>query len=261
MNSRTKRFLPRKIERKKHPDYTKLEEFDSIIRDAFEMGRKLSSKRAADNRAEKYLPCAYQGQTEKKRREVLRRSLADIMPRFIEKYKGQIDPYEAMLSWIELNAPMVVSYTKLEQRYHVLFGAAFLLGAKKTLARRIAGACVLLPGIVLLVVFRSHPAVKGNIAEMAVYTAALAFMVASSFGQGRLIRAGAVLLAATGVTVFCGLAAGASWMTHAAGLALYYSGMVCLSLGTLDGMKVPVLSDRAQRKKQLKKERDADKLG
>ena len=123
MNSRTKRFLPRKIERKKHPDYTKLEEFDSIIRDAFEMGRKLSSKRAADNRAEKYLPYAYQGQTEKKRREVLRRSLADIMPRFIEKYKGQIDPYEAMLSWIELNAPMV-SYTKLEQRYHVLFGAA-----------------------------------------------------------------------------------------------------------------------------------------
>lgn len=144
---------------------------------------------------------------------------------------------------------------------NVLFGAAFLLGAKKTLARRIAGACVLLPGVVLLAVFRSHPAVKGNIAEMAVYTAALAFMVASSFGQGRLIRAGAVLLAATGVTVFCGLAAGASWMTHAAGLALYYSGMVCLSLGTLDGMKVPVLSDRAQRKKQLKKERDADKLG
>ena len=123
MNSRTKRFLPQKIGRKKRPDCTKPEEFDSIIRDAFDFGRKLSSKRAADNWAEKYLPYAYQGQVEKKRREVLRRSLADIMPRFTEKYKGPIDPYEAMLSWIELNAPMV-SYTKLEQRYHVLFGAA-----------------------------------------------------------------------------------------------------------------------------------------
>ena len=49
----------------------KPEEYDSIIRDTFDFGRKLSSKRAADNRAEKYLPYAYQGQIEKKRKEVL----------------------------------------------------------------------------------------------------------------------------------------------------------------------------------------------
>lgn len=80
LKCRTKRFLPQKIERKKRLGFMKPEEYDSIIRGTFDFGRKLSSKRAADNRAEKYLPYAYQGQIEKKRKEVLHRSLADLYP-------------------------------------------------------------------------------------------------------------------------------------------------------------------------------------
>ncbi len=127
MSSRTKRFLPKKIERKAPPPLTKPEEFDSVIRESFDFSRKISRKHAADVKTDNYLSYAYQGQIERYRKEVLRRSLPRMVKMLQERYcgqeNGQMDLNDVLLSWIELNAPMA-SYTKMEQQSHVLFAAA-----------------------------------------------------------------------------------------------------------------------------------------
>ena len=121
MSSRTKRFLPHKIERTKYTPRTKPEDFDSAIRESFDFSRKLCRKRAASIAEEKYLSDTYQGQIEKRRKEALRNSLIDMMER--QHARTAMHPEDVAVSWIELNAP-IASYTKMERQFHVLFAAA-----------------------------------------------------------------------------------------------------------------------------------------
>ena len=160
MSSRTKRFLPNKITRNNRPLRTKPEDFDSVIRESFDFSRKLCRKRAASVAEEKFLTDTYQGQIEKRRKEVLRRGLIAMMERQSERlngikgddskgsnsgnryggnsnssnsgggnsngsnsFTGSMPPEDIAVSWIELNAPMA-SYTKMERQFHVLFAAA-----------------------------------------------------------------------------------------------------------------------------------------
>ena len=118
MSSRTQRFLPTKIQRSRHAPRTKPEQYDEVIREAFDFSRKISKKSAFDKEADHFIRETYQGHIEKRRKAALRRSLADVLQR-----KTSMDPEDAAIAWIELNAPMA-SYTKMEQQSHVLFAAA-----------------------------------------------------------------------------------------------------------------------------------------
>ena len=121
MSSRTKRFLPQKIERNTHAACTKPEEFDSVIRESFDFSRKICRKRAAGVSEEKFLNDPYQGQIEKRRKKALRNSLIAMMER--QQARTTMHPEDVAISWIDLNAP-VASYTKMEREFHVLFAAA-----------------------------------------------------------------------------------------------------------------------------------------
>ena len=118
MSSRTQRFLPTKIQRSRHAPRTKPDQYDDVIREAFDFSRKISKKSAFDKEADHFISETYQGHIEKRRKAALRRSLADVLQR-----KTSMDPEDAAIAWIELNAPMA-SYTKMEQQSHVLFAAA-----------------------------------------------------------------------------------------------------------------------------------------
>jgi len=104
-----------------------------VIREAFDFSRKISKKSAFDREADHFIRETYQGYIEKRRKAALRRSLNDILQRKAPTDKKdaatpnhrhiQLDPEDAAIAWIELNAPMA-SYTKMEQQSHVLFAAA-----------------------------------------------------------------------------------------------------------------------------------------
>lgn len=118
MSSRTQRFLPTKIQRNRHAPRTKPDQYDEVIREAFDFSRKISKKSAFDKEADHFIRETYQGHIEKRRKAALRRSLADVLQR-----KTSMDQEDAAIAWIELNAPMA-SYTKMEQQSHVLFAVA-----------------------------------------------------------------------------------------------------------------------------------------
>lgn len=119
MSSRTQRFLPTKIQRNRHAPRTKPEQYDDVIREAFDFSRKISKKSAFDKEADLFIRETYQGHIEKRRKAALRRSLSTIL----QRNTSTLDPEDAAIAWIELNAPMA-SYTKMEQQNHVLFAAA-----------------------------------------------------------------------------------------------------------------------------------------
>ena len=161
MNPRTQLFLPTKIQRSTHTPRTKPEQYEDVIREAFDFSRKVSRKSAFEK--ETYYREMYQGQIEKRRKAALRRSLIDILQQKVPTgtqdvaasdhrqvqmtiedvatldhrkiqldhedattsvhRQIQLDPEDIAVSWIELNAPMA-SYTKMEEQFHVLFAAA-----------------------------------------------------------------------------------------------------------------------------------------
>ena len=171
MSSRTQRFLPTKIQRNRHAPRTKPEQFDEVIREAFDFSRKISRKSAFDKEADYFIRETYQGHIEKRRKAALRRSLNEILQRKAptdmkeaaasdhkqvqltfedidnsehrqiqqapahtatpNHRQFQLDPEEAAIAWIELNAPMA-SYTKMEQQSHVLFATAIWMLDKIT---------------------------------------------------------------------------------------------------------------------------------
>ena len=81
MSSRTQRFLPTKIQRSRHAPRTKPEQYDDVIREAFDFSRKISKKSAFDKEADHFIRETYQGHIEKRRKAALRRSLNDILQR------------------------------------------------------------------------------------------------------------------------------------------------------------------------------------
>ncbi len=138
---------------------------------------------------------------------------------------------------------------------NVLFTAAFVQGMKKSREQVFAGGAVLLAGAVIIFSFRSAGNVGGHLPEMALALVILAVMTAAAFGQGRLMRLGSILLLMTAAVVFTSIVRGSEWWNYLVSLALYYSGMVVLSLGTLEGGKLPRISARGERRMEKKKPR------
>ena len=119
MSSRTQRFLPAKIQRSHDNPRTKPEQFENVIREAFDFARKVSRKGVLDNETNEFIRKSYESYIEKRRKAVLRTTLADTLNR----YQTIMDPEDAVIAWIELNAP-IVTYTHMEKQHHVLFAAA-----------------------------------------------------------------------------------------------------------------------------------------
>jgi len=93
MSSRTQRFLPTKIQRSRHAPRTKPDQYDDVIREAFDFSRKISKKSAFDKEADHFIRETYQGHIEKRRKAALRRSLADVLQR-----KAPMDKKDAATS-------------------------------------------------------------------------------------------------------------------------------------------------------------------
>ena len=127
MSSRTKQFLPMKMEVSNWTGRTKPEDYEPVIRESFDSTRKMIRKLGKTLKRSEYLPYDYQGRIEKRRKEALRRSLPGMMERIRERYaeqfKGEMNQDDALLAWIELNMP-IASYTQMEQQYHTLWAAA-----------------------------------------------------------------------------------------------------------------------------------------
>ncbi len=130
---------------------------------------------------------------------------------------------------------------------NLFFIAAFLTGMKRNRSQWIAGAAALLAAAVILIVFRGEENVKAYFPELCVCALLLVCLEAAAFGQCRPIRIGSVLLGLTAFSVLYTVIRGSSWLTYLISLALYYSGMVFLALGALDGQRLPVLSERGKK--------------
>ncbi len=131
---------------------------------------------------------------------------------------------------------------------NAFFIAAFCIDMKRSRAQWIAGAAALIVAAAVLILFREEENVRAYFPELCVCALLLACLEAAAFGQSRPFRIGSVLLGLTAVSVFYTVIRGSSWLTYLISLALYYSGMVFLALGSLDGKKLPVLSARGEKR-------------